>query len=54
MELECQLSSLRQLDTKSCLSVFSPGMSVPHMSDDSLQQNVSEASAAAKNRASSV
>ena len=35
-------------------SVISPGLSVPHISDDILQQIVSEASAAAQNRTSNV
>ena len=35
-------------------SVISPVLSVPHISDDILQQIVSEASAAAQNRTSNV
>ena len=52
-ELENQFSGLLQLET-SCWYCISPGVSVPGLPDDILQQIVSEASAAAKNRTSNV
>ena len=54
MELECQFSSLPPVGHEQLFGVISPGMLVPHMSHDILQQIVSEASAAAKNRTSNV
>ena len=54
MELECQFFKLAAVGHEHLFSVISLGMSVPHISDDNLQQVVGEASAAAKNRTSSV
>ena len=54
MELECQFSKLAPVGHKQLFRVISPGMPVPQMSEDILQQTASEASAVAKNRTSNV